>query len=157
MMSLVIRQNHYYEAMQSQSLACFKSVDTLSPTHLYNWSSLSCYYCWVLKYLLLWLVPHCLCVLWQMFSMCCITKATPINFTNGKCWLKKLRSCRTDLLVITDTFHTSCYWCPQGQALIPTNPCMPLCMHMHAHLQMHAHTHKHIHTNTYTIIYTPVY
>ena len=46
----------------------------------------------------LWLVQHHLfCLLQRVFMACCVTKATPIHFINGKCHIKKLKSYRTDL------------------------------------------------------------
>ena len=46
---------------------------------------------------LLWLAWHQLCLLCQAFTMCFVTKAMPICFTNSKCHIKKLKICRTGL------------------------------------------------------------
>ena len=66
--------------------------------------------------LLLWLV-WCLC---QVFMMSCVTKATPIHFTNDKCHVKRLRNCKTDL--------TSYYVCLSHKLML-----MSLGMGKHTH------------------------
>ena len=65
------------------------------------------------------LLPHHLCLLWQAFTTCCVTKATPINLVDN-CKLKSYR------ISLTVAFHVNCCSCPWGRA---------------------THTHIHMHTN----------
>ena len=65
-----------------------------SPTHLYNGNGLTC---WCHLVVLLQLVPCYFSLLWQAFTMGSVSKATPIQFINGKSRIKKWRGHKASL------------------------------------------------------------
>ena len=64
------------------------------PTHLYNWNISTCRYCLVV---LLQPVLHYFSFLWQAFTIRIVTKATPIQFIDGRSLIKKWRGRKTAL------------------------------------------------------------
>ena len=89
----------------------------------------------LLKCLLLQLVWHQLC---QAFLTCCVTKAMPIHSINGKCCIKKLKSCRKGLISYPGTFNVSAINTLGGRPWRWT------------HTQTHRHRHRCTHTHTHT-------
>ena len=67
-------------------------------------------------------------VSWLVFRMCCVTKATPIHFTDGKCHIKQLKSGKSRTYLTNHTLSIS-------------HHVMPLVIN-----SLGADTHTHMHT-----------
>ena len=74
-------------------------------------------------------------LLWQVFMMRSVTKATPIQFIDGRSHMKKQRCHKTAL--------SGYYACFSRDLLL-----MPSGAHARTHAHAHAHTHTHTHTHT---------
>ena len=56
-----------------------------------------------------------------VIQMCIVTKATPAHHINVKCHANKLKVTKLVKPVITDQFHVTCYYSPQGQTHAQTH------------------------------------
>ena len=85
----------------------------------------------VFRVVLLQLVSPHLRFLWQAFTTGSVTKATPIQFTDGKSGIKKRRGCKTAL--------SGYYACLSRDLLLTASG-----------VDTHTHTHTHIHQHSLT-------